>query len=138
MRVEASRELLAPVEDVWEFVAEPHHLRDWWPGLAAVDPDRRGTSPGARWRIVADSNPSLFRRPSSTGTLLVDAAEPRRRFAFELPDERLQADVRLQSQGNRTLVRLAVEGPFLLGSRRTLARNALKRLYDLCQTAAEL
>ena len=138
MRIEASRELLAPVEDVWEFVAEPHHLRDWWPGIAAVGPDRRGMSPGARWRIVTDGSPSLFRRPSSTETLLVSAAEPRRRFAFELPDERLQADVSLQSHGDRTLVRLAVDGPFLLGQRRTLARNALKRLYDLCQTAAEL
>ena len=35
-RVEAARELLAPREDVWAFLAEPHHLADWWPGIAAV------------------------------------------------------------------------------------------------------
>src|SRR4051812_50038265 len=52
-RVVASRELLAPPEDVWGFLAEPNHLADWWPGIHAVRPDRRGLAPGARWQLVA-------------------------------------------------------------------------------------
>ena len=32
----ARKELLAPLEDVWLFLAEPHHLSDWWPGVAGV------------------------------------------------------------------------------------------------------
>ena len=31
-RGKAERELLAPPADVWAFLAEPHHLPDWWPG----------------------------------------------------------------------------------------------------------
>ena len=38
----ASRDLLAPREDVWGFIAEPYHLADWWPGISGVQPDRRG------------------------------------------------------------------------------------------------
>ena len=45
-RVAASRELLAPREDIWSFLAEPHHLADWWPGVRGVEPDRRGRSIG--------------------------------------------------------------------------------------------
>jgi hypothetical protein len=33
---------------------------------------------------------------------------------------------------------LTVSGPFLVGLRRSLPRNALRRLHALCQTAAEL
>jgi uncharacterized protein YndB with AHSA1/START domain len=40
MRVAAKRELLAPPQDVWAFLVEPHNLSDWWPGIAAVHPDR--------------------------------------------------------------------------------------------------
>ena len=45
--VRASRELLAPIEDVWDFVAEPHNLPNWWPRVGGVHPDRRGLAPGA-------------------------------------------------------------------------------------------
>ena len=53
----AARELLAPREDVWLFLAEPHHLSDWWPGVAGVTPDRRGLAPGARWKLHAAMRP---------------------------------------------------------------------------------
>ena len=46
-RGEASRELLAARADVWAFLAEPHHLADWWPRMRGVQPDRRGFAPGA-------------------------------------------------------------------------------------------
>ena len=39
---------------------------------------------------------------------------------------------------DRTNVELTVSGPFLVGLRRSLPRNALNRLHALCQTAAEL
>ena len=35
-RSRGSVELLAPVEDVWTYLAEPYHLSDWWPGIATV------------------------------------------------------------------------------------------------------
>src|SRR5439155_9080387 len=39
-RIVDSREVLAPREDVWMFLAEPYHLADWWPGIRGVQPDR--------------------------------------------------------------------------------------------------
>ena len=66
-RVEAKRELLAPRQDVWEFLAEPRHFADWWPGISAVEPDRRGLAAGARWLVHGSNRPSLFRRPNPSG-----------------------------------------------------------------------
>jgi uncharacterized protein YndB with AHSA1/START domain len=137
VRVKAARELLASLEDVWGFLAEPHHFPDWWPGLAAVQPDRRGTARGARWRLIRDQNPTLLSKPGTPETLVVTSADPWRRLAFQLPAERLAAEVTLEPKARRTTVTLSVEGPLLFGPRRTLARRALSRLYDLCQTAAD-
>jgi hypothetical protein len=39
---------------------------------------------------------------------------------------------------DRTQATITVEGPWLIAYRRTLARRAAGRLYDLCQTAARL
>lgn len=138
-RVAAERELLAAREDVWGFVAEPHHLADWWPGLAAVTPDRRGLAPGARWQVRSDSRPGLFRRAGAESLLLVRAVEPPASLAWHLTAERLDVELRLdQVSADRTRARLAVQGPWLLGLRRSLAANALSRLHSLCQTAAGL
>jgi len=138
-RVEAARELLAPREDVWAFLAEPYHLADWWPGLAAVRPDRRGFAPGARWEVHGTNRPSLFRRPSPTGMLLVLAIEPFERFAFHLTGERMEVEIRLAaSKPDRTAVTLSVAGPWLIGLGKSFPRNALARLYALVQTAASL
>ena len=78
-----TRELLAPLEDVWLFLAEPHHLSDWWPGVAGVTPDRRGLAPGARWKLHAGMRPSLFRRPAVESTLMVLEVEPPTRVACQ-------------------------------------------------------
>jgi uncharacterized protein YndB with AHSA1/START domain len=138
-RVEAARELLAPREDVWAFLAEPRHLADWWPGLAAVQPDRRGLAPGARWQVHGANRPSLFRRPSPTGMLLVLAVDPYERIAFHLTGERIDAELRLSvSRPDRTVATLTVSGPWLIGLGKSYPRNALARLHALCQTAAEL
>lgn len=135
----ASRELLAPREDVWAFLSEPHRLADWWPGVTAVQPDRRGFAAGARWAVVGDNRPSLIRKPNMSGALLVTAVEPPSRFAFHLTGERIDAELRLVAVGpERTLADVTVAGPSLIGLRRSLLpQKALARLYDLCQTAAE-
>ncbi len=135
----ASRELLATRPDAWEFLAEPYHLADWWPGASGVQPDRRGAAAGARWQITLGNEPTLFRRPEATGTLLVTAADPPRLFAFQLPHDRLDVRVELEATtADRTLATVTVEGPWLIAFRRTLARRAVNRLHALCQTAAAL
>jgi uncharacterized protein YndB with AHSA1/START domain len=134
-----SRELLAPLEDVWLFLVEPHHLADWWPGVAGVTPDRRGLAPGARWRLHAGMRPSLFRRPAVESTLMILEVEAPSRVAWYMTTERIDVELTLADAGNRhTRAQLTVSGPFLVGLRRSLPRNALNRLYALCQTAAEL
>ncbi len=138
MRAQAARELLAPPEDVWTFVAEPYHLSDWWPGIAGVQPDRRGAAAGARWQVTTGNRPSLFRKPRTNDLLLVTAVEPLRRLAFRLNDQRIAAEIVLEPRaGTRTQATLTVEGPFLLAFRRSLPQKALSRLYALCQTSAD-
>jgi hypothetical protein len=146
VRVEASRILLAPPEDVWALVAEPYHLPDWWPGYQGVEPDRRGLAEGARWRVVrgttraATSN--LLRRPGGTGTLVIVRVIPGQVLEWRDVDLALDASVAVAPAAERRTEarvavaasgwRLAVEGL------RSLPRRAAARLYDLCQTAAEL
>jgi uncharacterized protein YndB with AHSA1/START domain len=144
-RYTAERTLLAPVEDVWAFLAEPYHLPDWWPGLGGVQPDRRGVAPGARWAIVAAGvrgdeplrplfGPGMLKCPNAAGTLLVIDVVPRRRLSFQLVAENITAEIDLSpAEENRTSVALAVEASW--GRvRRAYAKDALRRLYDLVQT----
>jgi uncharacterized protein YndB with AHSA1/START domain len=134
----AERTLLAPIEDVWAFLAEPYHLPDWFPGVSGVRPDRRGVAPGARWEVLGPDNPSWFKKPDAAGTLLVLDVVPMRRFAFQLTGQRLDAEIELEElKERRTRVSLAVDAP-LLTVRRAFPHQALARLYDLVQTAADL
>lgn len=130
-RNEASLELLAPRADVWAFLAEPYHLRDWWPGITGVEPDRRGFAPGARWKVHATKrNFFTGARPVET-MLLVRDIDPYERWAFHILATKLDAEVRLHATAaDRTEVTVAVSK----GS----AQHAVKRLYDLVQTAATL
>ena len=138
-RASASRELLAPREDVWTFIAEPHHFPDWWPGIAGVHPDRRGVAEGARWQVQASETPTLFRRATATGMLLVRKVQPPALFAWTLTATRIDAELRLEeSAPDRTNAELDIEAPWLYGLSRGLPRRALTRLHALCQTAAEL
>ena len=137
-RVDAARELLAPRQDVWAFLAEPRHLADWWPGIAAVEPDRRGLAAGARWQIRGTNRPSFFRSPNPTGILLVLAVARPERIAFQLTGERIEAELRLEASApDRTLATLTVSGPWLIGLGRSFPHRALNRLYGLVQTAAD-
>jgi hypothetical protein len=136
---EAERELLAARADVWAFLAEPFNLADWWPGISGLQPDRRGFAAGARWQVVGENRPSLFRRPNMSGVLLVLAVEQYERFAFQLTGEMLDVDLRLsEPRPNSTLVKLSVSGPLLIGLRRSLPQKALDRLHGLVKTAADL
>ena len=156
----AERELLAAREEVWRFLAEPRHLADWWPGIVAVEPDRRGFAEGARWQVARAEEQTLLvgfagRLPSSgrsarsvTETLLVTRVHPFELWAWELVGRRkgvrqlrpLHAEVRLQSPApGRTRVQVTVSTPALFRwttSDERTARTAAGRLYDLVQTAA--
>ena len=138
-RASAARELLAAREDVWAFIAEPHHFPDWWLGIAGVQPDRRGFAEGARWGISGTDRPSLLRRATSSGMLLVTGIHRPERFAWTLTGDHIDAELRLEERGpDRTIATLDVEAPWLYGFSRALPRKALTRLHALCQTAAEL
>jgi hypothetical protein len=104
-----------------------------------VQPDRRGFAEGARWGISGIDRPTLLRRATSSGMLLVTAIEPPKRFAWRLTGDRIDAELRLDERGpDRTIATLEIEAPWLYGLSRALPRRALTRLHALCQTAAEL
>jgi uncharacterized protein YndB with AHSA1/START domain len=146
----AERTLLAPLDDVWAFLVEPYNLADWWPGIGGITPDRRGVAPGARWTVVgsdalsADAplrplfGPGMFKRPGASGVLLVLDVVQGRRIAFQLVNERIEAEIELAAAGaEHTTVTVTVEAGW--GSvKRSYAKDALRRLYDLIQTADEL
>jgi uncharacterized protein YndB with AHSA1/START domain len=144
-RYAASRTLLAPVEDVWAFIAEPYHLADWWPGVGGVQPDRRGAAPGARWEVQGTSFQAteapvglgMFRRPGLTGTLVVTDVVPGRRFAFQFTRDRVDVELELEDASpGRSRATVTVEAPWSAVPR-SIARVALRRLYDLVQTTAD-
>ena len=138
MRATASREILAGVDDTWRFSTDPTLLADWWPGIAALVPDRRGLAAGARWELRRNARPTLGRRAAAQELLLVRAVEPNRLFAWQLTGERLECELRFEVVGpQRTRVTLAVSSALLVGFRRNLPKVALGRLHSLCQTGAE-
>jgi uncharacterized protein YndB with AHSA1/START domain len=137
--VAAQRELLASREDVWRFLSEPHNFADWWPGIGGVEPDRRGLAPGARWAVRGAGKPGFIRKPDATGRLLILKVEPLQRLAWQFTGDGIDAEIELTAKSsNRTTAVLTVNGPWLIGLRRSLPRNALNRLHALCQTAADL
>jgi uncharacterized protein YndB with AHSA1/START domain len=138
-RAAATRELLASREDVWEFLAEPRHFADWWPRIAAVEPDRRGLAPGARWVVHASEAPTLFRRSGFSGTLVVRDVLPLELFSWTLTGDNLEAELHLRAtEADRTQATLVVSAPWLASLPRSLPRRALNRLHELCQTAARM
>jgi uncharacterized protein YndB with AHSA1/START domain len=136
-RFAADRILLAPIADVWAFLAEPYNLPDWWPGVSGVEPDRRGLAPGARWHVLGPDRPSFLKKPDASGTLLVLEVVPQRRLAFQLTGQRLDAELDLDAPAeDRTRATLVVEAPFLSVGR-SFPHRALARLYALIQTAVD-
>jgi uncharacterized protein YndB with AHSA1/START domain len=138
-RYAADRVLLAPLADVWAFLSEPYNLADWFPGVSGIEPDRRGLAPGARWKVIGPNEPSYFRRPQATGTLLIVDVVPHERIAFELTGDRISTDLTLQALDvDRTEASLVVDGPWLIGLRRAFPRQALDRLHALLRTGEEI
>jgi uncharacterized protein YndB with AHSA1/START domain len=142
VRVEAQAELIATRRDVWELLAEPRHLADWWPDYSTIRPDRRGLAEGARWQVVRGRTPGLLRRPGGEGMLLITKAEPERRLAWHDLQQDFEAEIRLEPapEGN-TRATLVVEAPawrIVAEGLRSTPRHALARLHALCQTAASL
>ena len=141
-RVAASRELLAPRDEVWKFIAEPHHLSDWWPGVQGVQPDRRGLAPGARWRLSTGPQAgsvvsSFVRRPDAAGMLVVVEVRANELVKLLFVDDRIEAELHLEpARDSHTRATLVIEGPWLRVNR-SLPHRALNRLHDLCQTAAD-
>ena len=131
----ADTTLLAPIDDVWTFLAEPYNLPDWWPGVSGVEPDRRGLAPGARWKVLGPDQPGYFRKPMAAGTLLVLDVQPSQRLEFQLTGDHLDAELTLQAvDEKRAKVTLVVDGPWLIGLRRAFPRQALARLHALLRT----
>jgi uncharacterized protein YndB with AHSA1/START domain len=128
---EASLELLAPRADVWRFLAEPYHLSDWWPGITGVDPDVRGFAPGARWKVHSTKR-NIFTGSRTVETMvLIRDIDPYERWAWHLLQPATDVEIRLRAVAeDRTLVSVSVS--------RGSSAVAVKRLYDLVQTAAEL
>jgi uncharacterized protein YndB with AHSA1/START domain len=134
-RYAADRVLLAPLADVWAFLAEPYNLADWFPGVSGVEPDRRGLAPGARWKVIGPNEPSYFRRPQATGTLLIVDVVPQERIAFELTGDHISAELTLRAvEADRTEAALVVDGPWLIGLRRSFPKRALDRLHALLRS----
>jgi uncharacterized protein YndB with AHSA1/START domain len=137
-RFHATRELLAPRDDVWAFVTDPHSMGRWWPGIVGVTPDRRGFAAGARWVVHGDERPSLMRKSYLSGALLVLATRPPEFASWQLTGERFDVELSLEpAEDGRTRATLAVEAPWRGGLRRRLPAEALGRLYNLCQTGFE-
>jgi uncharacterized protein YndB with AHSA1/START domain len=148
-RYAAERTLLAPLDDVWAFLADPYRLADWWPGIRGVEPDRRGLAPGARWKIVGGDvmsgeplrpvfGPGMFKRPSAAGTLLVTDVVRGVRIAFQLVNEHISAEIELSTvDASRTGVAVTVDASWP-AVRRSYAKDAVRRLYDILQTGAEI
>ena len=142
VRVEAQTELIATRHDVWELLAEPRHLADWWPDYSTIRPDRRGLAEGARWEVVRGSTPGLLRRPRSEGMVVITKAEPERRLAWRDLQQGFEAEIRLEpAPEGHTRAMLVVEAPawrIVAEGLRLTPRQALARLHALCQTAASL
>ena len=143
--ISAERTLLADRPDVWRFVAEPYHLPDWWPSYQAVHPDRRGLAEGARWRVSGrpwkTSFVLLTRRPDAEFTLEIRKVVEGWELRWLDMSLGLEAGVALDNAGaGQTRATVYLDGPSwrLLGAPRSLPREAVKRLYDLVQTAAQL
>jgi hypothetical protein len=119
---------------VWRFLAEPYHLSDWWPGLTGVEPDRRGFAPGARWKVIATvQNVVLGSRRVET-VLLIREIDEYERWSWHLVAARLDVEIRLRAvAADRTEVTVTTSR-----GRPGLPKLAVKRLYDLVQTAATL
>jgi uncharacterized protein YndB with AHSA1/START domain len=141
MKIEASRRLLAPRDDVWALLAEPYHLSDWWPGYTAIRPDRRGLAPGARWTVVRSATPGLLRRPGGEGLIVIESVEPTLALAWRDLEQRFTARIDVATVDRETEARLTLDASWwrlVVEGLRRAPQQGLARLHELCQTADSL
>jgi uncharacterized protein YndB with AHSA1/START domain len=142
VRIEEQTELVALRSDVWDLLAEPRHLADWWPGYATIRPDRRGLAEGARWQVVRGTSPGLLRRPGGEGMVVIATLEEGHRLGWRDLQQGFTADIRLEpAPDGNTRATLVLEAPWwriVAEGLRSTPRQALARLHALCQTAASL
>jgi uncharacterized protein YndB with AHSA1/START domain len=138
-RYEARRTLPAPVEDVWEILADPARWSEWWPGLVSAEPSvRRALAPGAHWQLEGTERPSFRRRPQLGGSLLFLEVVPLQHIAFQLTGEHAEVELALTPvEDGETQATLAVETPRFGGMGRTFPSQALAGLADLVRQPAE-
>ena len=97
MTFSATERIPAPRAEVWAVLAEPLHLPDWWPGLLAVEPDRRGFAPGRALGGHRDEpQPFLGSRRVET-TLLLRDIDLYERWTWHLVNRRLDVEIRLRA-----------------------------------------
>ena len=141
-KVAATRELLAPREDVWKFLAEPHHLSDWWPGATAFARPAWARA-RARWEVTLRPQGrgflgSFLGGPNTTRMLMILEVRPNELVRFMFTEDHMEAELVLEPMGDgQTQATLTVDGAWLRLNA-SLPRSALNRLHALCQTAAEL
>jgi uncharacterized protein YndB with AHSA1/START domain len=138
-RYEARRILPSTVGEVWDVLARPERLADWWPGIEAVDPGRRGLVPGGFWQVDGGSTKRTFRRqPQLGGNLLVIDVVPRSRVAFQLLTDCIDVELELEpTEDDQAAATLVVEVPWLRGIRKTYPSEALAGLAALVRPSAE-
>jgi hypothetical protein len=151
----ATKELLAPRDDVWAFVSAAGRLADWWPGIFAAQDN------GVTWTIEGEEREGLARVADPgdnerTESVAVEKSPP---GLLRLRFDRSGYDVQLSlaaSASNRTQAALTIEvetphetaaerleefvgvaASAVLGPSDTFAESLLARLYDLCQTGAD-
>ena len=113
-----------------------------WPFvfIAAVEPTvRRALAPGALWRVEGgrSGRVSFRRQPGVGANLLVLEVVPFQRVAFQLMNERIDADLELAPHDDGTAAALSVEAPRFSGIGRDFPSRALSRLASLVRPAAD-
>jgi uncharacterized protein YndB with AHSA1/START domain len=140
--IEATGELESERRDVWALVSEPYHLPDWWPAYTGVQPDRRGLSENARWKVIRSTAPGLLRRPEGEGLIVITKVVDGWELRWHDVKQDIEAGVQLDNAGTgKTRATTFVSGPWfrlVAEGARGLPERALTRLRDLCQIAAEL
>ncbi len=140
--IAASREILAPRPDVWQLVAEPYHLPDWWPAYTGVRPDRLGLARNARWHVSRSRSPGFLRKPQGEGLIVITEVVDGLELRWHDLEQRIDAGIALSNAGaEATLATAFVDGPWwrlAVEGARHLPSRAVARLHDLCQTAASL
>ena len=111
-----------------------------------VQVDRRGLAEGARWSVnrgpTGSGTSNLFTRPGGGGTIVLTRVVEGSFLAWHDVELRVDCAVALEPAAQRrTEATVSVEGSWAritFEGLRLVPRHALRRLHDLCQTAAEL